>query len=71
MIVFQDGRILGTIGGGYIENEVRREASNVLNEGRLKMIYSVFDNNLAALEGMVCSGQMEVLLEPLGKKVTS
>jgi len=70
MLVFYDGRLLGTIGGGCIEGEVRREALNALDQGWPRILCSVLDSEVAASEGMVCGGRMEILIEPLIKKVT-
>ncbi|WP_227764878.1 XdhC family protein [Zhaonella formicivorans] len=69
MLVFPEGRVVGTIGGGCGEAEVRREALIVLDTNQPRS-YSVYLNSdLAADEGMVCGGIMEVFLEPVGEKL--
>ena len=50
MVVFPDGSIFGTIGGGRAENEIRR-------------IDVLLDDDVAVKEGMVCGGQMDVWIE--------
>lgn len=68
MLIFADGRSVGTIGGGCGEAEVRREAFIVLSDGRPKQYKVLLNSDLAADEGMVCGGVMEVFLEPLVDK---
>lgn len=65
MLIFPHGRTVGTIGGGCGEAEVRREALAVLDEGKPKTYQVLLNSDLAAEEGMVCGGIMEVYLEPL------
>ncbi|TEB04528.1 putative xanthine dehydrogenase subunit A [Pelotomaculum schinkii] len=65
MLVYADGRILGTIGGGCGESEVRLAALGVIDEN-LPRIYQVsLSADTAAVEGMVCGGAMEVYIEPV------
>lgn len=73
MLVYGDGRILGTIGGGCGESEVRLAALSVIDE-KIPRAYKVSLNaDTAAEEGMVCGGTMDVFIEPLDtyKKVFS
>ncbi|HHU32390.1 MAG TPA: XdhC family protein [Clostridia bacterium] len=65
MLIFPDGRSVGTIGGGCGEAEVRREALIVLDDNKTKSYRVLLNSDLAADEGMVCGGIMDVLLEPL------
>ena len=63
MLVYQDGKIAGTIGGGCSEAEVRQQALLSMDEGR-SYIYTVnLLDDIAAEEGMVCGGVMDVLLQ--------
>jgi xanthine dehydrogenase accessory factor len=63
MLILQDGRSIGTIGGGCGEAEVRRQALTALddNESRLHTVNML--NEVAADEGMVCGGVMEVFIQ--------
>ncbi len=65
MIIFPDGSLKGTIGGGCAESEVRREALNCLEEGRAVLFKLEMTAEAAAEEGMACGGIMDVFLEPL------
>lgn len=61
MIVYADGSIEGTIGGGSVELDVIRQAKDVIISG----IARKFVFNLGDDLGMHCGGEMEVFIEPL------
>ncbi|MFZ0611020.1 MAG: XdhC family aldehyde oxidoreductase maturation factor [Desulfobacterales bacterium] len=63
MIIAQDGRPMGTIGGGLFEAQVIQKAAEVL-AARHPMVLS-FDmtHAEAAATDMICGGRVEVLLE--------
>ena len=64
MLVYPDGSIRGTIGGGEMENRVIREALDSLQDGRPRLLeYSLVDP--ARGDVGVCGGQMEVFVEPI------
>ena len=58
MIVFEDGQIEGSIGGGAVEHRIRSEA---LSTTEPKQITISLTHDLA----MCCGGQMTIFLEPL------
>ena len=65
MIVYPDGSLIGTIGGGCSESEARREALLCFDQeksGRLKLRLTA---DAAAEEGMACGGIMELYFELL------
>lgn len=65
MVVYPDGSLVGTIGGGCSESEARREALLCLDQkksGRLKLRLTA---DAAAEEGMACGGIMELYFELL------
>lgn len=64
MIVWPDGRISGTIGGGNFEHQVTRVALDALRDGRPRR-YAV---HLTRDLGMCCGGAMEVYIEPMGPR---
>ncbi|MBE6055140.1 MAG: xanthine dehydrogenase [Clostridium sartagoforme] len=68
MIVWEDGRILGSIGGGCSEGEVILAARDLLDDGEtgsfIKMQVDM-TGDVAEDEGMVCGGIMNVLIETL------
>lgn len=64
MLVFPDGRISGTIGGGRMENLVIAEALAALEDGApRRLTYSLTDPKRG--DPGVCGGQMEVYVEPI------
>ena len=62
MLVFADGTIVGTIGGGCGEDEARREAYNVILSHSSKIHYLNMTANFAQEEGMVCRSIMGLFL---------
>lgn len=65
MVVEKNGKIWGTIGGGCGEAEVRQRALLAMDD-RLSCIHQVtLLNDVAAMEGMVCGGTMEVFIQVL------
>lgn len=70
MLVYEDGRRSGSIGGGFTEAEVCREALAVLNAGKPKLLsfdLTGIDHEESAL---VCGGFMQVYVEPVGPDPT-
>ncbi len=64
MLVFEDGRFLGTVGGGELESRVLKEAQRVIEEGKpVKLHYSMSDP--ARGDPGVCGGQVEVFVKPI------
>ncbi|MGB4661400.1 MAG: XdhC/CoxI family protein [Mobilitalea sp.] len=67
MLIYRDGSIVGTIGGGCVEADICRNAQVLLSEDNRKAkLYSVdMTGNDAEEDGMVCGGVVEILLEPI------
>ncbi|MDW7729965.1 MAG: XdhC/CoxI family protein [Bacillota bacterium] len=63
MIIYPDGSIKGTIGGGCTEADVRREALTCLDLGITEKIRFNLTADAAADEGMACGGTMDIYLE--------
>ena len=61
------GRGHGTIGGGCGEAEAMLQGRRLIGTGGRKIIRVAMDNDVAASEGMVCGGAMEVLAEDLSR----
>jgi len=68
MLILADGRSFGTIGGGCSEAEVKQKAVDMIkNEREKTLLYRVdMTAELAADEGMVCGGVMDVIVEVIG-----
>lgn len=65
MAVNRLGRIYGTIGGGCSEHAVMQEAFEVIDSGQSRVVNVDMTNDVAAMEGMVCGGTMEVYIDTL------
>ena len=64
MLVYPDGHIVGTVGGGDLEHRVHDEALIALADGRARLLrYSLADP--ARGDPGVCGGQVEVFVEPI------
>ncbi|MCC6148508.1 MAG: XdhC family protein [Anaerolineaceae bacterium] len=64
MIVFPDGKIEGSVGGGTMESRVIKEAMEALNVGKSRILeYRLVDP--AKGDVGVCGGQVEIYIEPL------
>ncbi|HZB25225.1 MAG TPA: XdhC/CoxI family protein [Vicinamibacterales bacterium] len=65
MLVFADGRTIGTIGGGCYENEALCKARDALFTGRSALLHFELNDDFAQENGLVCGGQMDVHIDPL------
>ncbi|HHT17546.1 MAG TPA: xanthine dehydrogenase [Papillibacter sp.] len=65
MIVWPDGRILGSIGGGCSESGVISAAYDVIKAGGYDIVDVDMTGDVAEEEGMVCGGVMQVAIEAL------
>lgn len=61
MIVYPDGRALGTIGGGAIEADVIDRARLLVESREASLLSFDLDGDV----GMACGGRMDVFLEPI------
>jgi xanthine dehydrogenase accessory factor len=65
MLVFNDGRIIGTIGGGCYENDAIGKARLALTEGRSAVVHYELNDDFAQENGLICGGRMDVHIDPL------
>lgn len=63
MLVYPDGRVFGTIGGGCAEAEVKLQALTALDDNRSFTYKVSMTGETAASEGMACGGIMEVFIQ--------
>lgn len=69
MLVYPDGHILGTVGGGEMENRVLEEALAAIKDGKPRLLsYNMTDPKRG--DPGVCGGQVEVFVEPIQPKPT-
>jgi len=65
MLVFADGRTVGTIGGGCYENDAFWKAREALKTRRARVVHYELSDDLAEESGLICGGQMDVFIEPI------
>jgi len=64
MLVYPDGKFIGTVGGGEIENRVRQEALEIIETQHSKVLkYSMVDPQKG--DPGTCGGTVEVYIEPI------
>ena len=63
MLVYEDGSIVGTIGGGKSEADAMDMALEVLRGGENGMYHCSMDNKDAAGLGLICGGEIDVFIE--------
>jgi xanthine dehydrogenase accessory factor len=63
LVVFDDGSFIGTVGGGCVEADIWAEAREVLRTGKTGIFHFNLAGDYEDDEGMVCGGQMDVLIE--------
>lgn len=64
-IIREDGSVVGTIGGGYLEHAIAERASVVFIEGRSEIYQLKLTGNDVTKTDMICGGIVDVYLEPL------
>ena len=65
MLVYSDGRTVGTIGGGCYENDAFWKAREAITNRTPLTVKFELNDDFAQETGLVCGGQMEVFIEPL------
>ena len=63
-LFFPDGRIVGTLGGGCLEAEVRRRALEALKHGKAEKFDLLLDHDFGWDDGLICGGKVYGLILP-------
>ena len=61
MVIYADGRVHGTVGGGRLEHEAIRVAHEVIRRGEARTIQPLLSDD----SGMCCGGEVELFIDPL------
>jgi xanthine dehydrogenase accessory factor len=61
MVVYEDGDLVGTVGGGAFEHRLRAEAAAAITDGHPRRVRVHLTREL----GMCCGGAMDAFVEPL------
>ena len=65
MLVYADGRTVGTIGGGCYENDALGKAREAIASGKPMLVKYDLNDDFVQESGLICGGQMEVYIDPL------
>ena len=65
MVVYPDGRLVGTIGGGCVEAEMTLRARGVIETRKPQLASYDLTPDQAGEDGLVCGGRMQVFIEPI------
>ncbi|HVP21462.1 MAG TPA: XdhC family protein [Anaerolineaceae bacterium] len=64
MLVYEDGRFIGTVGGGEVESRIYSEAQKAIQDGKSRLLrYSMVDPKQG--DPGICGGTLEVYVEPI------
>jgi len=64
MVVYPDGHIIGSVGGGEVENRVIKEALSAIQDKKPRLLeYNMTDPERG--DPGVCGGQLEIYVEPI------
>ena len=64
MLILKDGKPIGTMGGGDLENRVIQEALECIKQGVPRMTFFTLDIEKGKLD-MMCGGKLDVYIEPI------
>ena len=64
MVILQDGKTIGTMGGGDLEKRVIEEAINAIKQGEPRITSFTLDIEKGKLD-MMCGGKLDVYIEPI------
>jgi xanthine dehydrogenase accessory factor len=65
MLICEDGSILGTVGGGCVEGDVRKGAMEVMRDEKPRTFNFNLDQRPDDDTGLVCGGSLQVFIEPI------
>lgn len=65
MLVFEDGRTVGTIGGGCYEHDAAGKAREAIRTRKACVARYDLSDALAEESGLICGGRMDIFIEPL------
>jgi len=68
MLVTAEGQIIGTLGGGCVEAEVRLRAMELLAGGESKLLEFRLDHDYGWDDGLICGGVMGIYVQVLNER---
>jgi xanthine dehydrogenase accessory factor len=67
MLVTEDGKSIGTVGGGSLEEKVKKVALDVLKDKKPRKVEIALTEEEAGGVGMLCGGKAVVFIDVIGK----
>lgn len=64
MLIYRNGKLSGTVGGGCVEADVIGEAQRLMRKGKSELCRFDLIADPDEPEGDVCGGVMEIFIEP-------
>jgi xanthine dehydrogenase accessory factor len=64
MLIYRDGRLSGTVGGGCVEADVVGAAQRLMRQRQAELCRFELIADAGEPEGDVCGGVMEIFIEP-------
>jgi xanthine dehydrogenase accessory factor len=71
MLLFPDGRQVGTLGGGCVEAEVKQRAFRCTDPHRPELLTFHLDHDYGWDDGLICGGRMTIAVQPLVSQACS
>ncbi len=68
MFIDEDRKSYGTVGGGRLENDAFEEAVSIMGKGMTKVLQIRMNATEVADDGMLCGGNVDILLEPVEER---
>ena len=65
MLVYPDGSQSGTLGGGCVEADVKRQALKLFQAGERQLLTFQLDSDYGWDDGLICGGRMTMLVDPI------
>ncbi len=67
-LFYEDGRIVGTLGGGCLEAEIQRRAVQSLRTGQSSTFDLLLDHDFGWDDGLICGGKVQGLILPQAQR---
>ncbi len=67
MLVLADGHTIGTLGGGCVEAEVRKQAIQLLQADQSRLMQFKLDHDYGWDDGLICGGVMDIFVQILDR----
>ena len=63
LLILPDLRNIGTLGGGCVEAEARRQAIGLMQDGMPRLLEFQLDSDYGWDDGLICGGQMKIFID--------